>query len=98
MSQFMVEFDLPVPFPEEFIVKIPQQRLAINTLLEAGKIHSYSLSMERNRLWCIVNAETEFEVMDIIHDFPLIDYMKYTINELMFHNSVMMRVPSFSLN
>ena len=98
MSQFMVEFDLPSPFPEAFIAKIPLQRIAINQLLEAGKIHSYALSMDRERLWCIVNAKDEFEVMDILAEFPLRDFMTPHITELMFHNAVVFKVPAFSLN
>ena len=98
MSQFMVEFELPNPFPEQLIIKIPSQRLVVNQLLEDGKIQSYALSIERDRLWCVVNAEDELKVMRIIGEFPLIDYMRPTITELMFNNAVVMRVPSFSLN
>ncbi|MFD2523397.1 muconolactone Delta-isomerase family protein [Emticicia soli] len=98
MTQFMVEFDLPVPFPEGFIAKIPYQRIAVNQLLEEGKLNSYALSADRSKLWCIVNAQDELEVMDIIAEFPLIDYMHPTITELMFMNSVVMKVPTFSLN
>ena len=98
MSQFMVEFELPNPFPEQLIIKIPSQRLVVNQLLEDGKIQSYALSIERDRLWCVVNAEDELDVMRIIGEFPLINYIRPTITELMFNNAVVMRVPSFSLN
>ncbi len=98
MSQFMIAFELPNPFPEELILKIPEQRAVVNRLLEAGKLQSYALSMERDRLWCVVNAEDELEVMQIIGEFPLIDFMQATITELMFNNAIVMRVPSFSLN
>lgn len=98
MSQFMVEFDLPGEFSEIFMAKIPQQRMKINEFLEEGKIQSYALSMDRQRLWCVVNANTEIEVMQIIGEFPLIDYMKPYITELMFNNAVVLKVPAFSLN
>ena len=94
----MVEFDLPNPFPEAFMMKIPSQRLVINQMLEDGKIQSYALSIERDRLWCVVNADDELDVLRIIGEFPLIDYMKHTITELMFNNAVVMKVPAFSLN
>jgi hypothetical protein len=97
MAQFMVEFDLP-EFTEDFIAKIPHQRMTVNRFLEEGKIHSYALSMDRERLWCIVNAESEIQVFQIIGEFPLIDYMKPHITELMFSNSVILKVPAFSLN
>ncbi len=98
MSQFMVEFDLPSPFPTEFIALIPEQRIVIDQMLADGKIHSYALSFDRERLWCIVNADNDFEVLDVINEFPLIDQMKYQMTELMFNNSVVMKVPAFSIN
>ena len=98
MSQFMVEFAVPNPFPENLVIKIPSQRMVVNHLLEDGKIQSYALSMERDRLWCVVNAEDELEVMRIINEFPLIDYLEPTITELMFNKAIVMKVPAFSLN
>ncbi|RCR68132.1 muconolactone Delta-isomerase family protein [Larkinella punicea] len=98
MSQFMVEFDLPVDMTEEFTVKIPLQRLKVNELMESGKLLSYALSLDRQKLWCVVKAQTEFDVMAIISEFPLISYMDPTITELMFNNIVSLRMPLFSLN
>jgi muconolactone delta-isomerase len=97
MSQFMVEFNLP-EFTEDFVARIPFQRLKINEMLETGKIHSYAVSADRNRMWCVVNAKSEIEVMSILAEFPLRDYLSPNINELMFHNSVILKVPAFSLN
>jgi len=98
MSQFMVEFDLPAEMNHEFMQKKPAQRLNVNELMESGKILSYSLSADRQKLWCILRVESELEVMEVIADFPLIKYMAPTINELMFHNMVAARIPLFSLN
>jgi Muconolactone delta-isomerase len=97
MSQFMVEFNLP-EFTEDFVARIPFQRLKINEMLEGGKIHSYAVSADRSRMWCVVNAKSEIEVMSILAEFPLRDYLSPSINELMFHNSVILKVPAFSLN
>ncbi len=94
----MVEFDLPVEMNQEFMQKIPAQRLKVNELMENGKILSYSLSADRQKLWCILKVESELEVMEVIADFPLIKYMRPSINELMFHNMVAARIPLFSLN
>ena len=98
MSQFMIEFDLPASMSEEFTAKIPLQRLKINEMMEEGRLVSYALSVDRQKLWCIVKSETEFEALEIIAEFTLIDYMKPTITELMFNNVVSMRIPLFSLN
>jgi muconolactone delta-isomerase len=98
MSQFMVEFDLPAQMSEDFMRRIPAQRLKVNELMEGGKILSYSLSADRQKLWCILKVESELEVMELIADFPLVKYMDPTIHELMFHNMVAARIPLFSLN
>jgi muconolactone delta-isomerase len=98
MSQFMVEFALPAEMDEEFMNKIPAQRSKVNELMESGKMLSYSLSADRQKLWCILKVDSELEVMELIADFPLIKYMEPTINELMFHNMVAARIPLFSLN
>ncbi len=94
----MVEFDLPAEMNEEFMQKIPAQRMKVDEMMGNGTMLSYSLSADRQKLWCILKMESELEVMEVIADFPLIKYMRPTINELMFHNMVAARIPLFSLN
>lgn len=98
MPQYMVVFDLPDPFPQEFIELIPEQRLHIDELVKNGVMQSYSLSLDRTSLWCIVNADTDLKVVEIIHEFPLIDYMDYEMSELMFTTTSIGKIPAFSLN
>lgn len=93
----MVEFNLPDPFPEDFMARIPEQRTQINRLLAEGTIKAYSLAIDRSKLWSVFVAESEFEVMEIIADWPLADWLIPSIQELMFHNSTDM-VMQFSLN
>jgi Muconolactone delta-isomerase len=98
MPQFMVEFELPYEMSEDFVSMIPQQRQKINEMMEQGKIFTYALSADRQKLWCVMRAQTELEVMAFIAEFPLIDFMRPTIHELMFNNTVAIRMPLFSLN
>ncbi|SOE21495.1 Muconolactone delta-isomerase [Spirosomataceae bacterium TFI 002] len=98
MIQYMITFSLPDTFPQEFIEQIPEQRFVIDKMLKEGKLFSYTLTLDRSRLWCIANADSEMEVVSLIHQFPLIDYMNYEIEELMFHNQSAIQVPAFSLN
>ncbi len=98
MSQFMVEIELPVVMTEDFAKKIPAQRQKVNELMEQGSLVSYALTSDRTKLWCVVKAKSEIEVMTIVSEFPLIDYMSPTITELMFNNIVALRLPLFSLN
>jgi len=94
---FMIEFDLPEAPNEEFFSLVPRQRYMINNLMAEGKVKSYSLALDRSRLWVIAEADTEFEVMEMIADMPLSPYMTPFVSELMFHNTYEILVP-FSLN
>lgn len=94
---FMVEFDLPSVFTEEFTSRIPNQRMVINHMLEKGKIHSYSLSLNRRKLWAVFQASSESEVWELLDTFPLRDFMTPYIHELMFHNTSSPKM-NFSLN
>ena len=94
---YMIEFELPEVMTEEFMALIPQQRYVINQMLAEGTIKSYSLAMDRSRLWVIMAATSEFEAMEIVATFPLSDFMTPHLSELMFHNSADMLM-QFSLN
>lgn len=94
----MIEFAIAENPDEMFFQLIPEQRAKIDKLMSEGKILSYTLDATRTKLWCIVNAENEFEAMDMIADFPLIAYMVPTILPLLFHNSVFLSIPKFSVN
>ena len=93
----MVEFELPDILTEEFLALIPKQRFAVNELLAEGIIRSYALAIDRSMLWVIVEADSEFELMEIIAQMPLSEYMDPHITELFFHNSPEF-IHSFSLN
>lgn len=98
MNQYLVDIDLPSPPSDEFIQLIPEQRSKVNALMGEGKIASYALSMDRSRLWVIVNAETPHEARDIVSSFPILAFIKFRMHELAFHNSVRIIRPQFSLN
>lgn len=98
MNQYMIDIELPHPPTEEFIELIPGQRAQVNTLMGEGKIAGYSLSMDRSRLWVIVNAETPEAARAIIASFPIIAFINFRVHELAFHNSVRILRPQFSLN
>ncbi len=94
---FMIEFDLPQVFTEEFMALIPKQRYVLNELMSRGEVQSYSLALDRSRLWMIAVGQTEFEVMELIEQLPLSIFMTPDISELMFHNTASLSL-EFSLN
>ncbi|MCB0705278.1 MAG: hypothetical protein KDC34_08215 [Saprospiraceae bacterium] len=93
----MVEFTLPKVLTEGFLKGIPAQRAMVDQMMSTGKIKSYSLTSDRSRLWVVMKAESEFEIMETIAQFPLVDYMEPDVQELAFHNT-QEHVLQFSLN
>lgn len=93
----MVVFDLPEDFSEEFMALVPKQRYVINQMLVEGVVQSYSVANDHSKLWVVMLAETEFDLMEELTRFPLIDYMTPHVSELRFHNSAM-EVMQFSMN
>ena len=98
MNQYMIDFQIDENPDERFFSLIPAQRAYINKMMEKGLIISYSLNETRTRLWCIVNAPDAKTVKRLIAAFPLIDYLHPEIIPLMFHNSIVVPIPKFSLN
>lgn len=98
MNQYMIEFNIVDNNSEAFFELIPAQREKINKLMSDGKMLSYTLNADRTKLWCVINASSEFEALELISEFPLINYMTPNISLLMFHNSVFLSIPKFSKN
>lgn len=94
---YMVEFELPEELTEDFLARIPRQRLVVSELLADGVLRSYSLALDRSMIWAVIEAESEFEVLEVISQFPLSEYMHPHVSELFYHNSPEV-VHAFSLN
>lgn len=98
MAEFLIDITLPDELEEDFIAKIPAQRLMVNKLLAQGIVLSYSLSADRTKLWITMQANSRQEIIRKLNEFPLIDYFTYTIHLLAFHNAAVVQIPPFSLN
>lgn len=97
-NQYMVEFKLPEVMDMEFMSLVPKQRKMVNDLFMEKTLLTYTLSMDRTRLWATVLAENEFDVIDIMEEFPLTPFMSYAIHPLMFNEIAMQGMPAISLN
>ncbi|MCB9232896.1 MAG: hypothetical protein H6581_14585 [Bacteroidia bacterium] len=98
LKQFMVEVSLPNVLSPKFISLIPKQRAMINKLVNQGKISSYTLALDRSKLWSVFVAESEKEVEDILNRWPIIEFMDYEIYDLFFHEMAANALPAISLN
>ena len=93
----MVEFDVPMTITDDFLDLIPDQREAIDNLFSSGKLLSYTVANDRSRVWAVMIAESESELITIIDELPMTPYMDYDYSELMFYNTVHF-MPAMSLN
>ncbi len=86
MKMYMVEFDLPKVIDQSFMALIPNQQRMVMKLFKKEVLKTYTLSLDRSKLWSVVVAGSEFEVLQVLNKFPLIGYMRPKIIPLMFHN------------
>ncbi|GMU85851.1 MAG: hypothetical protein AMXMBFR48_10930 [Ignavibacteriales bacterium] len=94
----MVDIDLPETITEEYMSLIPRQREQVNRLMLEGKINSYTLSLDRTKLWIILSAKSDSDVFRLLAAFPMRRYMDAKIVELAFHNTITTAFPQISLN
>jgi hypothetical protein len=98
LAHYMVDITLPDEITEDFVALVPFQRQRVDHLMGEGIIVSYSLTLDRTKLWAAVIADSEEEVVEIISTFPIASWITYSVHELIFHNSISNNFPVISLN
>lgn len=98
MAQFMIEVSLPAEPDAEFFSLIPLQRAHIDKLIEHGTVAGYSLSLDRSRLWIVLNSQNRGEAIEILSSFPMFRYFEPTIFPLAFHHTSLMSLIKVSMN
>jgi hypothetical protein len=83
---------------DEFMTLVPPHRVYINSLIEKNVIDYYSVSMETQRSWWIVNAANKKEVEKLLKKSPLYKYWTVEIDELFVYDSQTYRLPALQLN
>jgi hypothetical protein len=94
----MIDIDLPKTLSREFIKLIPKQRAFVKRMMNEGVISNYSLSFDKKKLWVIINADTPFDVNNIVGSFPIFNHIRYKINNLLFHENNFTSIPQMWLN
>lgn len=95
---FMVEMHLPEVLDRELMNLVPQQRLFVNRLFQAGRLLTYSLSLEKGRLWAILKADSNLDVLEVLSQMPIAPHVESDISPLTFHQAATFVAPRFSLN
>jgi hypothetical protein len=98
MAAFLFELEI-ADLNEDMMAVIPQHREQIGKLFAEGRLLSYSVSIHRNYIWCVVNAEDEHHAMEIVLSFPLFHFFSdISCHPLLFHNTAPAALPVISLN
>ena len=83
---------------DEFMGFVPAHRLYINSLIEKNIIDIYTVSMESQRAWVIINASSKKQVEKYLTKSPLFKYWTIEIDELFLYDGQSYRLPAVQLN
>ena len=98
MAAFLFQLEL-TEFTDDVAAVVPLHREQINKLFAEGRILFYSVSVHRNMIWCVINAEDEQEAMEMVLTFPLYPhFVDVSCHPLLFHNTLPATLPGISLN
>ena len=98
MNPYMIELKLPTDLTEEFVALIPEQRALVDRMMTKGIILSYSLAVDRSKLWIIITGDSEEDVLGKLYKLPLTKFMDAHIQRLSFHNAGTILLSNVSLN
>jgi len=83
---------------DAFMSLVPDHRKVVDHLIDKGIMDYYSVSMETQRCWMIINATSKKEVEDYLLTTPLYKYWTIEIDELFVYDSQTYRLPALQLN
>lgn len=98
MNTYMLEIALPPYLTDDFIGMVSEQQMEVEQLLTEGRIKSFSLALDRSKLWVVIEAVNEGEVLKVVELFPILKKSKVHIQELAFYQRQLGEIPHFSLN
>lgn len=96
--QYMVNLVLPEEPPQAFFDMVPYQEVVVERYLTEGKLVNYAQSMENGQCWAVFKANSELEVLEMLIDFPLTEFMEVEISLLAAYQTLEQPLPDFSLN
>ena len=92
--QITIHFEMD----DDFMSLVPEHRKIVDNLIDKGIMDYYSVSMETQRCWMIINATSKTEVEDYLLTTPLHKYWTIEIDELFVYDSQTYRLPALQLN
>lgn len=97
MKQYMVEIKFRKQDFPEIMPLVPEQQEKISELMQKNRVSSYVLSLERSKLWMVVNEDVEEKVIEVLESLPLYKFFEFDLFNLTFNNQVV-SMPAISLN
>ena len=96
----MAKYHVTIQFEihEEFKDLIPPHRTYINYLINKGIIDHYAVSMETQRAWITLNADSKREVKKILSKSPIYKFWTCEIDELFVLDGQHYRLPALQPN
>jgi hypothetical protein len=96
----MKKFQVTIEFrmDDDFMSLIPSHRVYINDLIEKGVIDQYVVTMETQRLWITITAESKEQVLQYLSKSPIYKYWTFEIDELLLFDGQHYRFPIMQLN
>ena len=82
----------------DFMSFVPPHRVYINDLIDKGVVEYYTVSMETQRCWMLINALSKKEVTNYLQNSPLKKYWTIEIDELFVYDAQSYRLPALQLN
>jgi hypothetical protein len=92
--QATIHFDMD----DDFMSLIPEHREYISSLIQAGVIDQYLVSMESQRVWITFTAEKKEDVEQHLRKSPIYRYWTYDIDELFLIDGQHYRLPALQMN
>ena len=92
--QVIITFDMD----EEFMTLVAPHRTYIGYLINKGILDHYTVSLESQRCWMVINADNKKQVQDYLKKSPLFKYWTYEIDELYVYDGQSYRMPAVQLN
>ena len=96
----MKKFHVTIQFDwnDEMASLIEPHRTYINYLINKNVIEHYAVTMESQRVWITLNAETKQEVTEILEKSPLAKFWTFEIDELFVLDGQYYRFPQLQPN
>jgi hypothetical protein len=92
--QVTIKFEMS----DEFMDLVPPHRTYINYLINNNTIDQYAVSMETQRVWITINAETKKDIEKILKKSPLYKFWDFEIDELFVLDGQLYRLPAVQPN